>query len=118
VGWLSPAGHQYQIGGGKQVRQSGWRAVLNTSQSSSWPSGPRNRSESAARIWRMASEVPPERLVIVDMGDVQVVAHPDSFEGPPDIVADSSKTAQWSFSFSVSEAALLAGLQADFLRPL
>jgi hypothetical protein len=66
----------------------------------------------------MASEVPPERLVIVDMGDVEVVAHPDSFERPPDSVADSSKAAQWSFSFSVSEAALLAGLQADFLRPL
>ncbi len=56
--------------------------------------------------------------MIVDMGDVQVVAHSDSFEGPPDSEADSSKAARWSFSFSVSEAALLAGLQADFLRPL
>lgn len=81
-------------------------------------SGPGDRSEPAARIWRMASEVPTERLVIVDMGDAQVVAHPDSFEGPPDSAADSSKAARWSFSFSVSEAALLAGLQADFLRPL
>ncbi len=78
----------------------------------------RNSSEPTARIWRMASETPTEGLVVVDMGDVQVVARPASFEGPPDSVADSSKAARWSFSFSVSEAALLAGLQADFLRPL
>lgn len=66
----------------------------------------------------MASEVPTERLVIVDKGDTEVVANSDSFGEPPNNVAHSSKAAQWSFSFSVSEAALLAGLQADFLRPL
>ncbi len=90
---------------------------MNASQLSSL-SPPGNRSEPAARIWRMASEVPTERLVIVDMGDAQVVAHPDSFEGPRDSVANSNEAAQWSFSFSVSKAAFLAGLQADFLRPL
>ncbi len=90
---------------------------MNASQSSSL-SPPGNRSEPTARIWCMASEAPTERLVIVDMGDVQGVAHHDSFNEPPSSVADSSKAAQWSFSFSVSEAALLAGLQADFLRPL
>lgn len=66
----------------------------------------------------MASEAPTERLVIVDMGDAEVVAHPDSFEGPGDSMADSNEAADWSFSFSVSKAAFLAGLQADFLRPL
>lgn len=66
----------------------------------------------------MASEAPTEGLVIVDMGDAQVVAHPDSFGEPGDRMANSSKAAQWSFSFSVSKAAFLAGLQADFLRPL
>ena len=66
----------------------------------------------------MASEVPTERLVVVDMGDAQVVAHPDSFEGPGDSVTISNEPTQWSFSFSVSKAAFLAGLQADFLRPL
>ena len=66
----------------------------------------------------MASEAPTEGLVIVDMGDAQVVAYPDAFEEPGDDVADSSKAARRSFSFSVSKAAFLAGLQADFLRPL
>ena len=70
------------------------------------------------RIQHMASEVPTERLVVVDMGDAQVVAYPDSFEGPHDRMANSSKAARRSFSFSVSKAAFLAGLQADFLRPL
>ncbi len=70
------------------------------------------------RIWHMAAEVPTERLVIVDMGDAQVVAHPDSFEEPGDRMANSSEVARRSFSFSVSKAAFLAGLQADFLRPL
>lgn len=66
----------------------------------------------------MASEVPTEPLVIVDMGDAQFVAYPDSIEKPRNGVADSSEAAQWGFSFSVKQAALLAGLEADFLRPL
>ncbi len=56
--------------------------------------------------------------MIVDMGDAQVVAHPDSFEEPGARMANSSEVARRSFSFSVSKAAFLAGLQADFLRPL
>ena len=66
----------------------------------------------------MASEVPTESLVIVDMGGALFVSCPDSLEEPSNSVADSSEAAQFSFSFSVSQAAFLAGLQADFLRPL
>ena len=66
----------------------------------------------------MATQAPTERLVVVDMGYPPEVAYPDSFEELPNNIADSSETTQWSFSFSVSEAAFLAGIQADFLRPL
>lgn len=66
----------------------------------------------------MESTVPTERLVIVDKGDVQVVAHPDSLEEPRVSIADSNEAAQWSFSFSPRQAAFLTGLQADLLRPL
>lgn len=64
----------------------------------------------------MASESPMERLVVVDMGDTQVL--PDFVGEPLKSVADTTSEARWSFSFSVNEAAFLAGLQADFLRPL
>ncbi|MEE9177596.1 MAG: hypothetical protein V3U46_04150 [Acidimicrobiia bacterium] len=66
----------------------------------------------------MASQAPKERLVVVDMGYAPDVAYPDSFDELPNDVADSNETARWSFAFSVSEAAFLAGIQADFLRPL
>ena len=59
-----------------------------------------------------------ERLVVVDMGYPPDVAYPESFDELPNSLADSNETAGWSFSFSVREAAFLAGLQADFLRPL
>jgi len=52
------------------------------------------------------------------MGYAPDVAYPDSFDELPDSVTVSNEPAQWSFSFSVSEAAFLAALQADFLRPL
>ena len=66
----------------------------------------------------MASEDPTERLVVVDMGDPQVAFQTDSLEKPLKSVADSSVATRWNFSFSVNEAAFLAGIQADFLRPL
>jgi hypothetical protein len=66
----------------------------------------------------MASESPTERLVVVDMGDTQIVGLPDFVGEPLKSVADTTLVARWSFSFSVNEAAFLAGLQADFLRPL
>jgi hypothetical protein len=66
----------------------------------------------------MASQAPKERLVVVDMGYPPDVAYPDSFDELPNDVADSNEPARWSFAFSVSEAAFLAGIQADFLRPL
>ena len=55
---------------------------------------------------------------MVDMGDTQVVVLPDFVGEPLKSVADTTLVARWTFSFSVSEAAFLAGLQADFLRPL
>ena len=66
----------------------------------------------------MASQAPPERLIVVDMGYPPDVAYPDSFDELPNSVAGSNETSRWNFSFSVREAAFLAGLQADFLRPL
>ncbi len=66
----------------------------------------------------MASQAPTERLVVVDMGYAPDVAYPDSFDDLPNDVADSNEPARWSFAFSVREAAFLAGIQADFLRPL
>ena len=59
-----------------------------------------------------------ERLVVVDMGYAPDVGYPESFDEPPNSIADPNETARWVFSFSVREAAFLAGLQADFLRPL
>jgi hypothetical protein len=62
--------------------------------------------------------VAPKRTVIVDEANAQVVIYPDSHEERQNTIAGSSEAAERSFSFSDSQAAFLADLQTDFLRPL